>query len=770
MKTFTLYLLLSCTLLFGRGFTHFPMKAVTAGSVHTLSLTAESANRVYVHYRTNIADDYRVVEMEQTGYQYQSDIKIPEKNAHELDYFFSVVHLNGAVETFPSELPDENPYKSRILAYQEDINFNYEIISPLENEVIDPEDFMVAVSLFDSSNQIDVKKTRIYVNDVELTSQADLSEELISVVPASNLSLGRTKLKVQLFNAAGKQLKSVEWMATLRSGLNEAASAFALHGSLSFDNRSETVGVDEASDNFFNGNAYLYGNVSSMRVFGKARISSEQSDTRQNVNRFTAGAESELFKVHIGDVSPDYHPLILQNRYARGFQAGLYFGFLNFDYASGNMNKEITANSVENITGFFERKMVSGRVSFGQRGDAFYLGISALKTKDQDINAGTDTAMVNASLAQFGKDPEENFAVGVDLGTSLFNNRFKLNVGGAVSVLSENIRGGTIPYDTLNNLIEDFSLSEDDYDRINKVITIAGIPTFDYSFFGDVSLNAFNNYLKVKFEQVNPNFRTHGQPYLNTDIRRISIYDRIRLFENQVFLTIQGRFQSNNVDDAEGTDTRSINSLSYGVTYYPLANLPSITARMGSVDQSTDAKETNERNTNSFNFDINQQFELASMVHRGTFSIGKRKTEITNSASTVVSAEGNDMLLSLKSNFSTFPLTTFVQYSTLESITLTNDPVTTNEFTIRGEYELSQFVAGSNLNAFGQLNFASTKDMIDSKEVDLSQNAFEFGGRYRLPISATHTLTASASFRTVSFSGTTDFSNTYINLGAQYTF
>ena len=60
--------------------------------------------------------------------------------------------------------------------------------------------------------------------------------------------------------------------------------------------------------------------------------------------------------------------------------------------------------------------------------------------------------------------------------------------------------------------------------------------------------------------------------------------------------------------------------------------------------------------------------------------------------------------------------------------------------------------------------------MIDSKEVDLSQNAFEFGGRYRLPISATHTLTASASFRTVSFSGTTDFSNTYINLGAQYTF
>ena len=54
---------------------------------------------------------------------------------------------------------------------------------------------MVALSMFDLTKSVDHDKTKIYVNDIDLTDQADLSEEIISLVPGANLASGRTKIK-----------------------------------------------------------------------------------------------------------------------------------------------------------------------------------------------------------------------------------------------------------------------------------------------------------------------------------------------------------------------------------------------------------------------------------------------------------------------------------------------------------------------------------------------------------------------------------------------
>lgn len=783
-------LILLCTtlLLFGNDINHFNVKSVEAGSLHEISLTSENASSIYVHYRTNIADRFRVVEMEQIGYEFSTSVKIPKKNTSDLQYYFSIVDRNGSELTEPSSSPEENPYSARIVNFQNSANINYEIISPLENEVVEAEDFMVALSMFDEKNVVDHEKTKVFVNDIDLTDQADLADEIISLLPSANLASGKTSIKVELYNSSNEKIETVEWQAEVKTLISDDSSPLlSLNGNISASSRSETIGADEESSNYSNLNAYLYGNVSAFRIFGRARISSAQNEFKQDVNRFTVGAESGLLKFHLGDVAPDFHPMIMQNRYAKGFQAGVYFGFLNLEYAQGRSNREIKIDTEEENRGYFEREVKTGRLSFGERDDFLHLGITIMKSKDLDINDGSTQELRNESINSIGRNPEENLAVGVDLGSSLFNNRLKINTGIAISVMNENIRGGSIAYSTLDSL-GDLDFSEEDYDLITKYITISGIPSisgvslgdeakFDPSLFGDVTLNAFNNYLKVKYEVIKPNYVTHGQPYLSNDIKKLSVYDRLRLLNNQLFITYQGSFQENNVEKDTKRDTRKINNTSFGVTFSPFTFLPSITARKGTVDQSLAARDSvgydagPDRNSSTFNIDLNHDIEIAGMNHNAAFSIGTRSTNLEGGLSNIdsVATEGTDTFFSVNSRFGFIPLRTSVQYAKYENITGGSEPLNTTNFSIRGDYKLADFVMNSDLNAFAQLRFSTTTNEAEPDQESLKQNSFEIGGRAKLPLGS-HTLSASVSFKTVSFSGLDEYSNKFINLGAQYSF
>jgi hypothetical protein len=316
------------------------------------------------------------------------------------------------------------------------------------------------------------------------------------------------------------------------------------------------------------------------------------------------------------------------------------------------------------------------------------------------------------------------------------------------------------------------NLSEENYDLVNKFIKITGIPSLDLGFYGDVSLNMFNNYAKVSFKQINPNYKTHGNPYLATDIKRIEIYDRLRLLNNQLFFTYQGQFQSNNVKkDSISTNERKTSS--FGLTYYPNNSLPSVTARMGSTDQTIDESLIPEQllsnpsflrqfgnNSSNLNIDINHKMVIANIDNSITFSRGSSKLEYDDTTLSEVETSGNTF--SIRSNFGFLPLRTFVQYSNYES--LSNVTLNTNDFSLRGEYDLG--LLGSELSAYSQMVLKTT-ELTDS---ELKQSSFEFGGRYRLPISETHTFSAIANFRTVSYSGSGDFSSSYLNLGAEYSF
>ena len=121
--------------------------------------------------------------MKKIGFDYQADILIPAENYSELEYYFSYRDQFGFIQSNPIDNPEINAYRSKIVDFRQDIDMDYEIISPLENESLLAEDFLIVLSFFEVPTNVDLSKTVLLIdgatisnldieNDVELTNMA----------------------------------------------------------------------------------------------------------------------------------------------------------------------------------------------------------------------------------------------------------------------------------------------------------------------------------------------------------------------------------------------------------------------------------------------------------------------------------------------------------------------------------------------------------------------------------------------------------------------
>ena len=140
----------------------------------------------------------------------------------------------------------------------------------------------------------------------------------------------------------------------------------------------------------------------------------------------------------------------------------------------------------------------------------------------------------------------------------------------------------------------------------------------------DFSLKLMNNQIKFGIKQVGQSFNTLGNPYLQKDMREIYFSDRIRLFENRMFITLQMSDITNGISDDDSPDISKKND--FNISYYPGINSPSFNLAFanynrksgqiseGYVDQISSeivgAFDTRlSTQTNNFNISINYSFK-----------------------------------------------------------------------------------------------------------------------------------------------------------------
>ncbi|MCB0279210.1 MAG: hypothetical protein KDD94_06900 [Calditrichaeota bacterium] len=761
-----LILLASILLVFANGNPeHNNAIYVTAGKSHTITINMNNVNVKYVtlYYRTNFSDDFQAVQMKKLGFDFQADVLIPSKNYSELEYYFSYMDQFGFNKSNPESNPEINPYRSRIVDFRQDVDLDYQIISPLENETLLPEDFLIVLSFFEIPQNIDLKKT-VLVIDGATISNLEIENDVITYIPPDELSQGAHNLEIQIFDNANNLAKTIAWSISVSSETADSGAppVLSMHGRLAVNGISEKLQFTDRNYSNFSGD--LYGNLALFQYKVRSLITSQDNDTLQAANRIGAElklplwGENAYLLAGAGDYTPEINPYILSSLNVRGFSGAVHFGFLNFDFSAGKLRRQIISTGPNSS---YDRTLTAGRLSFGGNHSGLEWGFNFMRAKDEDFANSVNLMSV---------DPQDNLVIGTDIALRMLNRRLIIKFGGSASVLMSNTRGGDLPYSTLSEKFN-IDISESTYDLAKKFITLSGIPSIGYSYFGEVSLNAFSNYLKVKYVTVSGAYQSFGMPYLQKGYQKISVYDNLRLFESQIYLNVNADLNKYNVD-SDTSDPTEANRINFGFTYYPTNDFPSLSLRYGTFDQSTLVNDSTlaSTNTNMIRAEISKGFNLLTFKNMVVFGYG---TSTKDDANNTVS---NNLSASVQTDIGFLPLIGKLQYSSYES---GNDIIgtnVTNDILLRADFQASDLMATTQtLKFYAQYGLSNTENVKVGNEINLDHNYLEIGANHVLPIGLT-SLNSNIKFRTTSYSGTIatieqpSYSNSLLSYSVEYRF
>jgi len=196
------------------------VKVPTAVEKTPLSLSVEltqntQIRRVILHYREFGKTEFKQTDMLLSGRTAAATIPAKAMIPPYIEYYISMRLANNKQATFPSENPETNPLKIQVKEMDEK-DLEVRFLSPEPGETVAAEDLAIAVSLMFASDAVDIKRTRIYLDGENVTSEALISDDVLLYSPKNfdkPLGLGSHSIKIELIDTLGKAYYTAEFQS-----------------------------------------------------------------------------------------------------------------------------------------------------------------------------------------------------------------------------------------------------------------------------------------------------------------------------------------------------------------------------------------------------------------------------------------------------------------------------------------------------------------------------------------------------------------------------
>jgi len=613
-------------------------------------------NSIKVAYRNFDESQFKVKEMEIIGNTASLKIPASEVRLPMLIYYFVISLNNGTIETYPTGIPQQATPIEVTIYSQSEKEKEIIILSPAEEEILSIDDFFVSVSLMKVSDDVDKSLTKIYLNNLDITSKSIISGDVIVFNPNNFpeiISYGNQNLIVSIFNKDGSLYSKVERNFSVAKNYREVQNIEGINWSADFQAESRNESFGSLSTMYNNFTANLTSTYYDWTMKGYGYITSEENIKSQPRNRYSVGIYSDWLYLKAGDNYPVFPELIMNGKRVRGFNGGIAFGFLNIDAAYGEINRGVNGKLLNfysadnkpfqsNIIavdsskygfpfaeaefGTFNRNVFAVRPSFG-KGENFQLGLTYLHSKD-DLKS-----------IKFGSKPEENVVIGTDLKLAFDDQRILFRGQSAFSLFNKDITDGTLSDSEIDSLFggEGSTLNIDpgsikDVKKVmGKFITvnenIGPLNPQELSSLGaeaEMQLNYFDNQLRTSYIYRGNDYTSFGQDYLRKDVAGINISDRFRMIDNKVFLTFGFENLNDNLQKTKlsTTNYRTINS---SVSFFTRSDFPDITFGYTRFNNENDIKNSDSIHyvnnaTNKFNVRLSYNF-LWSVKHSTSLNV-----------------------------------------------------------------------------------------------------------------------------------------------------
>jgi len=524
-----------------------------------------------------------------------------------LEYYLFISLRDGSTQTYPVGIQEGvAPLQISVSSFSEK-DKEILLLSPTIGEILTQPELMISVSFIKAPDNIDAAKTKIFINNEDVTSQAVYTGDIL-VVSGENLpgelKIGPGLLRIDVFDKEGNLYHTISRNFRLISTELAVGVFWNYNGSLKGESRSEQ----------FNSQSTLYNNITAdinaefgnWSINGNAYVTSEEVSDQQPYNRYSLSLKGgDWLELQAGDAFPRFPNLIMDGKRVRGFNGSLNFGFLNIQTAYGETERSIEGKLIEKFTaddpatlesdvipinaqrytlpygrvelGTFKRKVLAVRPSFGS-GEHFQLGFSYLHSKD-DVGS-----------IEFGTRPEENLVLGTDLMLAYDSQNIMFTTQAAVSLNNKDISSGTLTDKQIDEIFgsnSNFSVDPSDVKRVrdligNFITVNQYLGPWNPQEFASLAaeaamtLNYFNNNVKASYIYRGNDFQSFGQSFLRTDVKGINLVDRIRMIDNKLFLSIGYEELKDNLQKTK-VATTTFQTINASISLFPRADFPNIT-------------------------------------------------------------------------------------------------------------------------------------------------------------------------------------------------
>ena len=671
--------------------------------------------RVMLRYREFGISEFKELEMLLSGRTAVATIPAKAMTPPYIEYYIDMQLADNTKTTFPSENPEMNPLKIQVKGVDaKDLEARF--LSPESGEILAAEDLAIAVSLMFTSDIVDKSRTRIYLDEVDVTNQSLISDDVLLYSPKNfnkPLNFGAHSIRIELRDTLGKlyYTKQENFSLSSATAIEEEKSSLQYVGNGQMEIRNEKV--DEANTTYTRGDLHVNGAYKYLIFGGDIHLTNEDKSDRQPQNRFLATVQAaDYVKLQVGDAYPMFPSLIVSGKRVRGVTGAVTLGFFNLDVTYGKTERAIEGIITKDTTysdssqassrpqesmsigglryqlfqsGTFGRDFIAVRPSFGS-GESFQVGFTYLKAKD-DVQS-----------IRYGLYPAENLVAGMDLLVAFDNQKVKWTTQAALSLENTNIAGGDLTDSAIDSVKgvytktgQDSIQAVKDADDLKKLaklgrsfITInenlspldpiTGFPSLALE--SELTLNYFNNYVRAMVFRRGRNFKSYGNDFIQNDIAGVNLSDRVRLLDNRIMASVSYETKSNNTQNDANTPTTTYNTLNTSVTTYPGVKLPTFTVgyglntRKNPIDLSIDTTRYDSLNiasekTNRFFIAANYDFQMVVRNSlTATVSIANKKDN------TFYKRDQDNMnFTAMVSSFFTIPLQTTVALTISHSAT-----------------------------------------------------------------------------------------------------
>lgn len=627
-------------------------------------VTAENISSIDLAFRSFGQNEFQKIEMQIAGNTASVSIDAQYILPPFLEYYLIVNLKDGSTQTYPSGIEEGvSPFQIAVTGVS-DKDKEILVLSPTDGEIIIPTDFLVSISFMRAPSNIDVSKTKIYLNEQDITQQKLLAGDLI-VISSENineLGYGSKLLKVEVYDNEGNLYHTINrnFQIVTPKVAAELAAKWNFRGNLRAESRNENY--NQASTWYNNLRAEASVSSEQWLFNGYLYFTSEEKNYLQPYNRYALSIKGgDILNLEFGDAYPRFPNLIMDGKRVRGFNGSLNLGGINIQTAFGETIRKVEgillktylksevplASDIIAINeskygypygkvklGTYNRRIFVVRPSFGS-GENFQLGFTYLHSKD------------DPGSVEFSARPQENAVIGTDLMFAFDEQNVLFTSQAAFSIFNKDISSGTLSDAKIDSIFGEGSVFDIDPDQIKtikkylgKIITVNQYvgplnPEKFASLAGEValSLNYFNNSLTASYIYRGNDYLSFGQTFLRTDVKGFNFVDRIRMFDNRFFLSVGYEKLEDNLQKTK-IATTSYETFSASASIFTRANFPNITFGYNRYKNNNGLKLSDTLNNKYVIDDITNRFTIQisydlifGVRHSTAFSLSTQKRE-----------------------------------------------------------------------------------------------------------------------------------------------